>query len=283
MRPLVPSGFPGYATPGRLGEFPAVDNVRARSADPSTFDFTHADPFPIFSGGISVMRSPHRKSARAPITSRTQSPRRRIAARAAAVAAVVSTALFPVAAFADAQLDKPKQAISIGFTTDAVDTYGRLDIQRVRDRVVAVDRAHYLISYRVRTYTPFGSARLDGSDRNFDLELDRDGVAGSERTVLLLDDDGRLEAQIISTATREVLATISASRPNDHAIEITGPRRLLGARSYFWASNFHADTSMRCGQQDGVAITCQDSVPDDGWLRLDRPAWPDLENRRQAP
>ena len=64
---------------------------------------------------------------------------------------------------------------------------------------------------------------------------------------MVLDDDGVLKAEIISTATRQVLATVSATRPNDRALEITGPRRLLGARSYFWASNYHADRSPLCG------------------------------------
>jgi hypothetical protein len=130
----------------------------------------------------------------------------------------------------------------------------------------------------VRTYTPFVSERLDGRLRNFDLELDRDGVPGSERTINVLDDDGILQAQIVSTATREVLATVSATRPNDRALEISGPRRLLGARSYFWTSNFHTDRAGSCGWADGFPITCQDSVPDHGWLRLDRPAWPNLRN-----
>jgi hypothetical protein len=169
----------------------------------------------------------------------------------------------------------PKLVTLTGTATDRDDVDGRLDIQRVRDRVVQLDRSHYLVSYRVRTFTPFGSQRLDGHYRNFDLELDRDGVAGSERTVMIVSRDGALEAQIISTATREVLATVPASRPNDRAVEISGPRRLLGAHSYFWASNFHADHSRRCGWGDGFPITCQDSVPDKGWLRLDRPAWPD--------
>ena len=124
-------------------------------------------------------------------------------------------------------------------------------------------------------------ARLStATSRNFDLELDRDGEAGSERTVRVLDDDDVLTAEIVSTATRQVLATVNATRPNDRALEITGPRRLLGARSYFWTSNYHADRSPLCGTQDGIPITCQDSVPDDGWLRLDRPAWPNTDDRR---
>jgi hypothetical protein len=171
-----------------------------------------------------------------------------------------------------------KHAVVTGSASDPDDVDGRLDIQRVRDRVIQLDGSHYLISYRVRTYTPFGSERLDGHWRNFDLELDRDGLSGSERTIVVLDDDGVLQAKIVSTATREVLATLSATRPNDRAIDISGPRRLLGARSYFWTSNFHTDRAGSCGWNDGYPINCQDAVPDDGWLGLDRPAWPDPRN-----
>ncbi|MGI8434272.1 MAG: hypothetical protein ACR2LE_05985, partial [Nocardioidaceae bacterium] len=58
------------------------------------------------------------------------------------------------------------------------------------------------------------------------------------------------------------------------SIRSSGPRRLLGARSYFWTSTFHADASAGCGDDDGVQITCQDSVPQRGWIRWDRLAWP---------
>ena len=171
-------------------------------------------------------------------------------------------------------------AVVSGAASDPDDVRGRLDIQRVRDRVFQLDHTHYLISYRLRTYTPFMTRLLDGRSRNFDLELDRDGRPGSERTVVVLAERGVLQAQIISTATREVLATVTATRPNDRALEISGPRRLLGARSYFWTSNFHSKQSRACGMSDGLPITCQDSAPDDGWLRLDRPAWPNGRNLR---
>jgi hypothetical protein len=226
----------------------------------------------------------------------THRPRRRLAIRtlttlalsaacSAALATAVATTSTALATSHPAdespsrttsELHDEKHAVLTGTASDPDDVDGRLDIQRVRDRVVQFDTSHYLISYRARTYTPFATERLDGRWRNFDLELDRDGVSGSERTVIVLDDDGVLEAQIISTATRQVLATVSVTRPNDRAVEITGPRRLLGARSYFWTSNWHADGSPLCGFGNGFPITCQDSVPDDGWLRLDQPAWPNL-------
>jgi hypothetical protein len=206
---------------------------------------------------------------------------RRLTSRALAAVAVSAAVLTPAlapSAIADSfDRSHADKAVLTSTVTDPDDVGGRLDIQRVRDRVVQIDRHHALVSYRVRTYTPFASQRLGSRWRNFDLELDRDGRPGSERTVMIVDNGGVLEAQIISTATREVLATLSPSRPSDRVIDLTGPRRLLGARSYFWTSNWHAKGSPLCGRRDGFPITCQDSVPDDGWLRLDRPAWPDLD------
>jgi hypothetical protein len=218
------------------------------------------------------MRSPHRTPR--PLSRRS---RWRLAAGTAIVTAAI--AILAGAAPAVSAEHIAKRAVIVGIATDADDIDGPLDIQRVRDRVVQVDRTHYLVSYRVRTYAPFASNVL-GRSANFDLELDRDGRPGSERTVMLGADNGVLRAEIISTATREVIATLSATRPYDRAIDITGPRRLLGARSYFWASNFHSDQSALCGSQAGFPVTCQDSAPDDGWLRLDRPAWPDIDDRQ---
>jgi hypothetical protein len=174
--------------------------------------------------------------------------------------------------------DRPPQpATGITVSTsmsDPDDTDGRLDISLVRSRGVQLDRHHVLVTYRVRTYTTFGSGRLDDQDRNFVVELNRDAEAGSERNVLVTSHDGALTAEVISNASRRVIATVEVSRPNDQAIMITGSRRFIGARSYFWTSNFHADGSVRCGDTDGVAVTCQDSVPRRGWIHQDRLVWP---------
>jgi hypothetical protein len=158
--------------------------------------------------------------------------------------------------------------------TDPDDTLGRLDISRVQDRALEVDRHHVLITYRVQTFTPFGTHRLNDTERNFVLELDRDGELGSERNVLVTTKNGVLVARVSSNATRQVIATVEVTRPNDQAILLTGSRRVLGARSYFWTSNFHADRSPACGDQAGVPLTCQDSVPRRGWIHLNRLAWP---------
>jgi hypothetical protein len=172
--------------------------------------------------------------------------------------------------------------VSTGSVSDPDDTLGRLDIGRVSDRTVEVRKDRYLISYRVRTRTPFATERLDVTHRNFVLELNRDDERGSERSVRVAERDGQLVADVISNASREVIGTVTASRPDDQTVQLSGPRRLIGARSYFWASNFHARHSSGCGHADGVSIVCQDDVPNDGWLRLQRPAWPALAARMSS-
>jgi hypothetical protein len=161
-----------------------------------------------------------------------------------------------------------------GTATDEDDVAGRLDIARVRDRVVQIDDDRYRLTYRVQTYSPFGSERLAGPYRKFDLGLDRDGVRGAERNVLIESRSGVLRAVVTSTRSGRVIATLAASRPNDRVIALSGPRRTLGARNYLWTSYFHADNSGRCGWDGDVPRICQDSAPDKGWLRLQRLAWP---------
>ena len=158
-------------------------------------------------------------------------------------------------------------------TTDPNDTAGRLDIARVTDRV-RVSPHRVTITYQVRTYSDIRPERLQPDKRNFVLELNRDGQAGSERNISIVFVEGALVARVVSNATREVVGVDAVSQPDDAVIHVSGPRRLIGARSYFWTSNFHALGSPRCGNGGGFPVTCQDSVPDRGWLRLDRPAWP---------
>jgi hypothetical protein len=173
------------------------------------------------------------------------------------------------------RLPPPATGITVSTSmTDPDDTDGRLDISLVRSRGVQLDRHHVIVTYRVRTYTTFGSGRLDPEQRNFVVELNRDAGAGSERNVVVASHHGVLTAEVISNATRRVMATVEVSRPNDQAVMITGSRRLIGARSYFWTSNFHADGSVRCGEDHGTAVTCQDDVPRHGWIQQDRLVWP---------
>lgn len=162
-----------------------------------------------------------------------------------------------------------------GSATDPDDTAGRLDISRVTDRVTQIDRRHSVVTFRVRTLAAFDSQRLSPRHRNFVLELNRDSQRGSERNVRISSRDGRLVAEVISNATREVIATVGVTRPTGHTVRISGAKRIIGARSYFWTSNYHARRSPQCGQGDGYPISCQDSAPQRGWFTLDSIAWPD--------
>jgi hypothetical protein len=168
-------------------------------------------------------------------------------------------------------------SVVTGSSNDPDDTIGPLDIARVTDRTVEVAPEHFQLTYRVVTFDAFESSRLDLDERNFVIELNRDGESGSERNVRISTQNGRLVAEVISNASREVIATVNVTRPSDHAVQISGPRRLLGARSYFWTSDFHADRSPVCGYSEGWPVFCQDSVPQQGWLRMQSPAWPDLD------
>ena len=158
--------------------------------------------------------------------------------------------------------------------TDPDDTAGPLDIARVRHRITQRQPGHVRISYGVRTFGRFPASALDRSHRHFVLELNRDGQPGSERNVRISSRAGELVAEVISNSTREVITTVTAVQLNSRAFRIFGPREVLGARSYFWFSNFHAPRSLDCGSANGYPITCQDAVPERGWIRLDRPAWP---------
>jgi hypothetical protein len=158
-------------------------------------------------------------------------------------------------------------------TTDPNDTAGRLDIAEVSDRL-RVSSHRVRVHYQVRTYSGIRADTLRPDERNFVLELNRDGQAGSERNISIAFSKGTLVARVISNATREVVGVVAVAQPDDTVIHVSGSRQLIGGRSYFWTSNFHAVSSPRCGDDGGFPVTCQDSVPDRGWLRLDRPAWP---------
>lgn len=158
--------------------------------------------------------------------------------------------------------------------SDPNDTRGRLDIASVRHRIRVRSPQRVSVTYRVKTYTDFATSALDRRHRHFVIELHRDSPAGADRNILVSGRDGRLVAEVISNATREVIATAEVTRPNRHTVRVRGPRHLVGARSYFAYSDFHSPSSPRCGWTDGYRVTCQDTVPERGWIRMDRPAWP---------
>jgi hypothetical protein len=161
--------------------------------------------------------------------------------------------------------------------TDPDDVDGRFDVAWVRHVVHEADRRHVWVSYTVRTFPSWIDLRLERRWRTFVLELDRDGQRGSEQNVTVSKRDGHIVAELISNATRQVLREVRISRPDSHSFTISGPRQVLGARSYFWTSNFHARSPKTlCGRSGGFPITCQDSVPQQGWIRMNRSAWPTL-------
>ena len=205
---------------------------------------------------------------------------RRCAAAASVAALVTAPSIGTGYAMRPAEPSAAKAGtVATGAVSDPNDTDGRLDIARVSDRTVEVRRNRYFVSYRVRTEAAFPSERLDAKHRNFALELNRDDERGSERNVRIAARDGQLVAEVISTATRDVIATVTASRPNDQTLEISGPRHLIGARSYFWTSNFHARYTFADGTM--ACRSCAKTTSRTGWLRMQRPAWPG--GRRRPP
>jgi hypothetical protein len=203
----------------------------------------------------------------------------------AVAAASVALALTPLMPSAPAQAafgshrsagEMPSRSTSITTTvTDDDDTYGPLDISRVTHQITYTNpRGRVRLAYAVNTYLPFDAGSLDPRQRRFVIELDTDGRPGAERNIRISARNGLPTAEVISNATRKVIATVDVTRPNAQTLRITGPRRLIGAHRYFWYSDFHADRSRHCGWSDGYPVTCQDDVPQEGWIRLDSPAWP---------
>jgi hypothetical protein len=197
--------------------------------------------------------------------------------RALVIGAVAAPMLLAPAA---AQLPPDAHRSTITTTvTDANDTAGPLDVLRVRHRVVGDERRARL-SFTVRVQGPFDDADLSWRHRHFILEMDIDGEPGAERNITIFGRDGELRADLISNATRRVIAHLAVVRVDERTLRVFGPRRLVGVRKVFWTSDFHRTGVPACGWSNGHPITCQDSVPDRGWLRLDRLAWPTPSDAR---
>jgi hypothetical protein len=188
--------------------------------------------------------------------------------------ALIATALAAPLLIAPAAATPDDARTSVTTTaSDADDTKGPLDIRQVRHRVVT-DGVRTSLTFTVRTQGRFDDADLSWRHRHFIVELDTDGEPGAERNVTIFGRDGELRADLISNATREVIAHLTAVRVNERTVRVLGARRQIGARKVFWTSNFHRSGVPACGWSGGYPITCQDSAPDRGWLRLDRAAWP---------
>jgi hypothetical protein len=192
--------------------------------------------------------------------------------RRALVATAIAAPLLIAPATAMPADDAARTSV-ITTATDRNDTEGPLDVRLVKHRIAThADRT--TLAFTVRTWRSFDNADLSRRQRHFVIELDRDGKPGAERNVTIFDRDGGLRADLISNATREVIAHLTAVRINPRTVGVVGPRRLLGVRRVFWTSNYHRIGAPGCGWAGGYPITCQDTVPDRGWLRLDRRAWP---------
>jgi hypothetical protein len=163
-------------------------------------------------------------------------------------------------------------------TTDPDDTPGRLDLaaveHRVRQRAGAAAGGIVRVRWTVRTRAGFDPQILQNRFRRFTLELDTDGEAGAERNVRLVARRSGVVAEVVSNATREVIATVPALREDHRSLSFAARSGLVGARRYFWYSDYHARGSAECGRGDGFPVVCQDIAPERGWIRLDRPAWP---------
>lgn len=195
----------------------------------------------------------------------------------AAGAGLLATSAPTVAAPAPAPASASDTVVSTTTTTDPDDTEGRLDIRSVSHRVtqLAPPRGAVRVRWTVRTHGPFNPAVLQNHHRRFTLELDTDGEPGAERNIRFVMRDAVLVAEVESNATREVIATLPARVESQRVLSTAGYKGLVGARRYFWYANYHAPRSPSCGREEGYPVTCQDSVPEKGWIRLDRPAWPE--------
>jgi hypothetical protein len=152
--------------------------------------------------------------------------------------------------------------------TDADDTQGGLDLLGASHAIrVDVDSAQ--VRYTIRLAEPIAADGLHRRHRILVAELDTDGRRGSERNITIYGSHWRVHADLISNATREVVRSLHVRLLGDgRLIRVRGPRRAAGARRIFWYSHYHRAGDPDCGWRDGYPITCSDSVPDDGWLRL---------------
>ena len=158
--------------------------------------------------------------------------------------------------------------------TDVDDTDGRLDVRALGHRLKQTTPDRVRVTYRITTFRTYRDGLLASPAREFVLELHRTRTRGADRNITVSSESGRLVATVISNATREAIGVARIQRLNGRTVSISGSRQLIGARSYFLTSNYHLGGSRDCGWQHGWPVTCQDSVPDSGWMRVDRMGWP---------
>lgn len=164
-------------------------------------------------------------------------------------------------------------ATVVGDPDEEDSTDGPLDVALVSHRLqVAGSRTR--VELRLVTHEAFRLEHLHAARRHLVVELDTDGQPGAERNLRISSRQGTAVAELISNATRRVLARLQLVRPDPRTVVVSANRALLGARKYFWTTTYHAVESAECGRDGGVPRWCQDTVPDHGWIRMDRPAWP---------
>lgn len=204
--------------------------------------------------------------------------RRRVLAAGCALAAPLLPLTTAHASPAGPALHEPDR-VSVSTTTDRDDTRGPLDVAGVTDRVAVYGRHRVRVAYTIRTHGPFRTRDLTERHRNITLELGTT-ASGASHNITIYASDGRLRATLISNATRRPVAELAVSRPGERAVRVRGPRRLIGARRYFVVTRYEKRSTAPCGWAGDVPVTCGDDVPNRGWLRLDRPAWPRVNGVR---
>ncbi len=156
---------------------------------------------------------------------------------------------------------------------EADSTDGPLDVARVSHRLEVVGN-RTRVELQLVTHQPFRLGQLHAARRHVVVELDTDGQPGAERNLRISSRQGTAVAELISNATRRVLARLPLVRPDARTVVVSADRDVLGARKYFWTTTFRDVASTECGQEGGISRWCQDTVPDQGWIQMDRPAWP---------
>jgi hypothetical protein len=157
--------------------------------------------------------------------------------------------------------------------TDADDSGGALDVVAVSHSVrERGDTAQ--VRYTIRLQAPIEAGDLHRRHRLVVGELDTDGRPGAERNITVYGRDSQVHADLISNATREVIRPLHVRLLDGQRIRVRGPRQQVGVRRIFWYSYYHRTGDPSCGWDGGYPVTCSDSVPDDGWLRLPAAAWP---------
>jgi len=190
--------------------------------------------------------------------------------------AVAALTLASVVACAPATAAPPRDDDPVVTTTrltDGDDTDGRLDVV-VASHVVRERARTARLRFALVLQAPITAGDLHRRHRLLVGELDLDGRPGAERNITVYGDGSRIRADLNSNATREVIRPVRVRLLDGQRIRLGAPRADIGARRIFWYSYYHRTGDAACGWDGGYRVTCSDSIPDDGWLRLPVAAWP---------